>query len=36
MSIIVIGSGITGSNVALSLLEKGKSVELWDYVKLKI
>ena len=30
MSIIVIGSGITGSNVALSLLEKGKSVELWD------
>ncbi len=33
MSIIVIGSGITGSNVALSLLEKGKNVELWDFGK---
>ena len=35
MSIIVIGSGITGSNVALSLLEKGKSVELWDCGKIE-
>ena len=26
MSVIVIGSGITGSNVALSLLEKGENV----------
>ncbi len=33
MSIIVIGSGITGSNVALSLLQKGKNVELWDFGK---
>ena len=33
MSVIVIGSGITGSNVALSLLEKGESVELWDFGK---
>ena len=33
MSAIVIGSGITGSNVALSLLEKGESVELWDFGK---
>jgi len=33
MSTIVIGSGITGSNVALSLLEKGESVELWDFGK---
>tara|TARA_B100000767_G_scaffold275088_1_gene310373 strand:+ start:1128 stop:2714 length:1587 start_codon:yes stop_codon:yes gene_type:complete len=33
MSIIVIGSGITGSNVALSLLEKGEVVELWDFGK---
>ena len=33
MSVIVIGSGITGSNVALSLLEKGENVELWDFGK---
>ena len=33
MSIIVIGSGITGSNVALSLLERGENVELWDFGK---
>ena len=33
MSTIVIGSGITGSNVALSLLKKGEQVELWDYGK---
>ncbi len=33
MGIIVIGSGITGSNVALSLLEKGENVELWDFGK---
>ena len=33
MSTIVIGSGITGSNVALSLLEKGEKVELWDFGK---
>ena len=33
MSVIVIGSGITGSNVALSLLEKGEKVELWDFGK---
>ena len=33
MSIIVIGSGITGSNVALALLEKGEDVELWDFGK---
>ena len=33
MSSIVIGSGITGSNVALSLLEKGEEVELWDFGK---
>ena len=33
MSSIVIGSGITGSNVALSLLEKGEKVELWDFGK---
>ena len=33
MSNIVIGSGITGSNVALSLLEKGEKVELWDFGK---
>ena len=33
MSIIVIGSGISGSNVALTLLEKGENVELWDYGK---
>jgi hypothetical protein len=30
---IVIGSGITGSNVALYLLEKGQNVELWDVGK---
>ena len=33
MNIIVIGSGMTGSNVALSLLKKGKDVELWDFGK---
>ena len=33
MSTIVIGSGITGSNVALALLEKGEMVELWDFGK---
>ncbi len=33
MSVIVIGSGITGSNVALSLLERGENVELWDFGK---
>ena len=33
MNYIVIGSGITGSNVALALLEKGHNVELWDVGK---
>ncbi len=33
MSVIVIGSGISGSNVALTLLEKGENVELWDIGK---
>lgn len=33
MSIIVIGSGISGANVALSLLEKNQDVELWDFGK---
>ena len=33
MNFIVIGSGITGSNVALALLEKGYNVELWDVGK---
>jgi hypothetical protein len=30
MDSIVIGSGITGLNTALALLEKGANVELWD------
>lgn len=30
MDFIVIGSGITGLNTALALLEKGSNVELWD------
>jgi len=30
MSFIVIGSGISGVNAALTLLERGKEVELWD------
>jgi choline dehydrogenase-like flavoprotein len=35
MNSIVIGSGIAGSNAALSLLEKGDSVELWDVGKIE-
>ena len=30
MRAIVIGSGISGSHVALTLLERGHSIELWD------
>jgi len=33
MNAIVIGSGPTGSNVALTLLEKGFDVEVWDVGK---
>ena len=30
MKYIVIGSGIAGINAAMTLLERGKQVEIWD------